>query len=859
MPMAAPPASSAVLASVEDLRQRGAVQNDLGQPAKAARILRRALTLLDGAQFGADTARAAAAAEARVWISIATSESELNGHAAGLAALHRAEAPSRLAADPRLEFLRLSQLGYMTVRSGDLTAGLDHLRSAEPLLPFAQPIDAYRFRLNRGTTALFGGDLKRARTELNAAIAIATEQSWPVEAKKAQHNLGYLEYLAGNFVTALRAMDDVRASESGISLAVVLLDRSRVLLESGLHREADAALLEAHSLFRASRLWKDVGETELARAECALLGTQPELAKRLATTARARFRRRGDDRWRREAELVRLQADLALGLASPRVADRAVDLAAQFDGLGLVVRGRAARLIAAEAAVGAGRDELGRELIVLIGAARAEDPVSTRVHIRVVRAKQHLRDGRPQAVGREVRAGLDDLLRHQSRLGAIDLQTASAVHGRALARLGVENAIGTGSVPGIFAAVERGRAATSRLTPIRPPEDTQTAESLSELRMLAEELRAVGPDSSATAAVRRRMQAIEHRLRSRSWTSGRAYAARPPAAYREVARELRDRGASMVTLSRPGADVYAVVFGSEAPRLARVGRGDRLLEAMRSIRVALDLLAGDTVPAPIEAAVSASLRTGLAHVDEMFAEVFPRGDGPIVVSPSSELATLPWNLLPSLRGRPVVVTPSATTWYSSTQAATRTHDPGARRPVAAFAGPGLRHSADEVDAVLRAWSPAAAAAGRPTCAEVTSALATSDVVHLAAHGRHQIENPLFSQVRMDDGPLYAYELESTAIGVDHVVLSACELGVATIRPGDEPLGLTSVLLRFGVSCVVAGTARINDRTSTQFMRTYHELLAGGADSATAVAQAGMRDYDHPIPFACFGASWVRRG
>jgi CHAT domain-containing protein len=76
---------------------------------------------------------------------------------------------------------------------------------------------------------------------------------------------------------------------------------------------------------------------------------------------------------------------------------------------------------------------------------------------------------------------------------------------------------------------------------------------------------------------------------------------------------------------------------------------------------------------------------------------------------------------------------------------------------------------------------------------------------VAAHGVHQPENPLFSSIRMVDGPVFAHELEQAARAPEHVVLSACEVGLATIRPGDEPLGLASVLLHLGTRSVVAGS------------------------------------------------------
>ena len=135
-------------------------------------------------------------------------------------------------------------------------------------------------------------------------------------------------------------------------------------------------------------------------------------------------------------------------------------------------------------------------------------------------------------------------------------------------------------------------------------------------------------------------------------------------------------------------------------------------------------------------------------------------------------------------------------------------------------------------------------------------MAKGRIVHIAAHGVHQTENPLFSSLQLVDGPLFAHELDQTARTPEHVVLSACELGLATVRPGDEALGLTSVLLHLGTRSVVAGVARVNDEVAADTMIAYHRRLAAGADSASALAGALEHiGSDQCAPFVCFGAAW----
>jgi hypothetical protein len=247
--------------------------------------------------------------------------------------------------------------------------------------------------------------------------------------------------------------------------------------------------------------------------------------------------------------------------------------------------------------------------------------------------------------------------------------------------------------------------------------------------------------------------------------------------------------------------------------------------------------------------VHASYERSLRRLDVALA--LPEAERLVIVS-TGVFGQLPWGLLPSLRGRPVTVSPSATAWVRSR-----------RRPVsdsgeiACLAGPGLGRAEDEAAAVASAWPAATVASGLDATGDLAAKImATAQLVHVAAHGNHQTENPLFSSLRLADGVLFAHELDQAGRAPEHVVLSACELGLATVRPGDEALGLTSVLLHLGTRSVVAGVARIGDEVAAETMTGYHRELAAGADSAQALARAlAGNDPDRPAPFVNFGAAW----
>jgi CHAT domain-containing protein len=125
------------------------------------------------------------------------------------------------------------------------------------------------------------------------------------------------------------------------------------------------------------------------------------------------------------------------------------------------------------------------------------------------------------------------------------------------------------------------------------------------------------------------------------------------------------------------------------------------------------------------------------------------------------------------------------------------------------------------------------------------------MAHLAVHGRHEPDNVLFSRLEMADGPLMAYDLLHLSAAPRHVVLSACDVGRVSMRPGDEPLGLVSTLLHLGSPTVIAAAAPVLDVATAELMDAYYRHLRSGRTPAQALAAT-----TGPNPmaaFSCFGA------
>ena len=222
----------------------------------------------------------------------------------------------------------------------------------------------------------------------------------------------------------------------------------------------------------------------------------------------------------------------------------------------------------------------------------------------------------------------------------------------------------------------------------------------------------------------------------------------------------------------------------------------------------------------------------------------------VVIVAGGAVSTVPWGSLPSMHGVSASVVPSAT-WWNRT-ASLPVLPLRDRSVVVALAGPALRRAEREVDDIAGVWPNGRTVSGsKATVAALADALAEADVVHVAAHGRHEPQNPLFSSVRMFDGLLYAHELGGNGVRATQVVLSACDVGLATVRPGDEAVGMTSVLLNAGPRTVVASVSRIADDVAHAAMVGYHRALAEGVAPAAAVA-AMVAASDEPLPLVCFG-------
>ncbi len=839
----------AELATARALHADGVTATAHGRPAVATRRLRAALRLLPAARACEGPT---GELRGRVLVSLAHAEAEQGRVGAGLELL--AEAEPLLPAD-RLGVL-FGQRGLLFLRTGRREEAMRDLDAAVArLTASAEPAELARALLNRAVLHIADGDARAARVDLRRCAQLADAHGLARIGAKAVHNLGFLDYLAGDLPAALRAFDAAARQYAALApafLPVLAVDRARALLAAGLFHEADRELAAALDQFGRQRLSQDYAEAQLARAEAALLAGQPEPARQWATRARVRFLRRGNALWAALASLVVLRAELAIRATPAATARRAHRLAETLRTLDLDEDARLAGLVAVRALVASGRVAEAALVLASVRGPHRADRLDTRLLWRLSEADLAGADGRARDAARHLLAGLGELHRYRGQLGCLDLQTGAAVHGQDLAKAGLSGALAAGTPATVFAWAERARAQALLLPPVRPPDDPDAATALEELRHARQAVRQAELQRRPTGPLRSRCEALQRTIRQRSWfvsgsgDAGSSTATRP-ASLGAVRAELG--GAAMVLYLRDGASLRALVIAG-ATTLVPLGPYAAAAEALRRLRADLDAIAGRALPQRmLDAALAATRRDaealGAAVLDPLLGLI---GDRQLVVIPTGALVTVPWRLLAGCAERPVTVAPSATVWRA---ALTRRRTARSGRDALLVAGPGNAHGEAEILAIAALTPGARVLAGAAaTPAATLAGLDGAGLAHVAAHGHHEPENALFSSLDLAGGPLMGYDVQRLNRPPDTVVLSSCDLGLTDVRPGDEALGMATALLSAGSATVIASVGRIADHTATAVMTGYHRL-AGRFSPAEALAQAAASE--HLSSFVCFGS------
>ena len=653
-----------------------------------------------------------------------------------------------------------------------------------------------------------------------------------------------------------------------------------MLLLAGLVDEAGATAVAALEAVAATGDQAHLTEARLLAARALLARGDYDDAAHEAALAADQFDTGGRRPWAALARYVGIQAEVLATQDDDRppldLLGRSRELAGELERQGWPIEAVHVRTFVGRLALALGRPAVARRELADAAAARRRGPAEQRAQAWHAAALVRLAEGNVTGARRALVQGLAVIDRYRATLGATELRTGAAGHGSELTRLGTRLALDDGRPGPLLEWAERGRARALIRPAVRPPDDAGVAADLTALRQVDTDLRQVGGSEADRQALRRQAAELEDAIRRR--TRQAHHGAGPPDATGggrlELARLRRAVGDRvLVEYLELDGDLHAVVV--HAGRLHHHALGpideiererDFLAFALRRLLApsgrtatgnATSTPTGDTratgsTRGPGDAARDEAWRATARRLDDLVLAPLglpPEATGVIVV-PTGSLYGVAWSALPGLAGRPTSIAPSAAGWLGPAEP----DRPTPSRGVALIAGPDLPGARAEVNRLRTRYPTAEVLVGRRATVEAAlAAIERADVVHLAAHGSFRADSPLFSSVRLADGPLTVYDLERVDRAPRLVVLSACEAATVAVRSGDELLGTAATLIGMGVREVIAPVMAVPDEATRPLMLALHRHLVAGLAPAAALARAAR---DRPgmaaATFVCVG-------
>ena len=753
------------------------------------------------------------------------------------------------------------QRATVLLDQGCLDDAMDGYHQALPELRRAGDL-AWLARLfnNRGLTYLQKGAHAAAEADFQRAEKLHDQLGHRRSVAHARENLGLVACLRGDIPAALAYFDHVDASldEQGLLDAETLNSRCLALLNARLAQEARAAGEAALRILTQQGREAPAAMARLLLAEAALLDGALDVAAQEARTARQAFVRQRRPTWAALAGAVALRASWLNGDRSPELVREAQRAARALAAAKFRIQAVDAEILGAEVALSCGRADVARRALARARRGRSGGPAPLRARLWHAEALLRLSDGNRRGAEAALQAGMRVVEQYRVTLGATELRAHASGHVTQLAQLGTRLAIERGQARRVLEWAERWRAGGLRLLPMAPPHDELLAAGLAQLRGVAAELDTAALNGRATDDLLRRQTELEERVRQRARHATAALPValdRPPSA-REVVEGLGDH--ALVEFVHDSEDLFAVVVAGRRARLHRLGGVADVLREVDSLRFSFRRLAHERGGERGLAAAHEAAVFGAKRLDGMLLAPLARAiDGrPLVVVPTSVLHAVPWAALATCQDRATTVAPSAAVWLR----ATRTAGVTTKGDVVFVAGPDLPHALQEVNDLARRYEGARRLTGRlARCDDVRASLDGARLAHVACHGRFRADNPMFSCIKLADGPLTVYDLERLERSPRTLVLSACDAGLSDVRPGDELMGLAAAVLSVGTSSLVASVFPVADEATHQLMLAFHERLRAGRTPAVALAEAQSRfrqgdprTFAAAASFVCFG-------
>ncbi len=764
--------------------------------------------------------------------------------AAGLAAFDQAVRGSSGILTARV----LVRRAIVLVTLGRYAAALDDLRLALPVLRRAgDQLYTARALNTRAMAHVSLGLTSRADADFVAAGILFSGIGQELEAVYSDGNRALVAFASGDLPAALAFLDAATPGYQKLRVPTTSLhiDRCAVLLAAGLARdalaEAAAAVGEMEQL--RGRTTKKA-ELLLMAANCALAAAQPQTAQDWAQAAYRLFRSQRSARWWAHAARVLVEARYQAGPASAALLREADRAAAMLEACGASDTAQA-HLLAGRIALDLGRRDQAEHHLIAAARTRRRGPALARVSGWLGEALRAEAAGHPNRMLAACRQGLAVLDEHRLTLGASELRAQATVHGAELATLAQRHAARVGHPRLLLTWTERWRATAQSVPSVRPLADAELNASLAALRSVTRKLDEAWSQGKPRTSLQKEQQRLENLVRASSLRVQGAQAARhPPFSTADLLAELGP--ATLVEIVDVDGSLYVLTCGAGKVRQFAAGQTSQAAGAADFARFALRRLArsrpGDDPSSPLAILEKAGPALQQALLGQAVRHL---GDGPVIIVPTGRLHPIPWTLLPALRDRVVSVAPSARAWLRAHTAPAPAH-----RHVTLARGPGLASDGAEVPLVARLYDDVTMLdEGAATADKVLTALDGAWLAHIAAHGIFRGDSPLFSSLRMHDGPLTVYDFERLNRAPYRMVLSSCDSGVQAPAGANELLGLVSSLLPLGTAGIIAAIVPLNDQAVVPLMVDLHRHLRAGQTLAESIYQVRRGLTGDPIQHA----------
>lgn len=136
------------------------------------------------------------------------------------------------------------------------------------------------------------------------------------------------------------------------------------------------------------------------------------------------------------------------------------------------------------------------------------------------------------------------------------------------------------------------------------------------------------------------------------------------------------------------------------------------------------------------------------------------------------------------------------------------------------------------------------------------------ILHFACHAILDEKLPFRSALVLskedsldEDGFLQVSEIYNLRMAADLVILSACQTGRGRLEKGEGVLGLPRIFFYSGARSVVSTLWKIDDKSTSVFMKYFYGFLSQGMDKAQSLRLAKLKmlesKYTHPFYWAAF--------